>query len=35
VEQEDYKYILEDHELVINVNTQQDLEVCINIMKKV
>lgn len=35
VEQEDYRYILEDHELVINVNTQQDLEVCINIMKKV
>lgn len=35
VEQDDYNYILEDHELVINVNTQQDLEVCINIMKKV
>jgi len=35
MEQEDYKYILKDHELVINVNTQQDLEVCINIMKKV
>ena len=32
MEQDDYNYILKDHELVINVNTRKDLEVCINIM---
>ena len=35
IEQDDYNYILKDHELVINVNTRKDLEVCINIMDKV
>ena len=35
IEQDDYNYILKDHESVINVNTRKDLEVCINIMDKV